>query len=740
MIIFTMLLCIACSTGTVFSQKSTTEPVLKKAGKLRAEGKLKEAVSELKDVIKRTNRNAAAYNLLGEIYVELENYEYYKLADRAFDMALRIEPDHPVYLSNYGNLKIKMKEYSRAERLFNRAIKKAPDYYGGYHGIANLYVDTGSDRYLYKVEDFLSGKIDTTTSYEYLLDHGRILTRKEKTNEALEIFTRMANMFPDDPLVKLSLSDLYRKIQDFERASHFYLTGLKDLKNEKELEKRYTFMKDLFTADERSYYKSLSLKEKVNYLLDFWKKNDPNLMTELNERLVEHFKRVEYALTFYRAGVFPGYDDRGMIYIRYGPPDSKFVSSAGNNVTFQGFGQMGVIQTRPNESWVYNSLHTYLSFDFVEYGNFYKLAHDLRDAIVNVPNVYMQMIATWDLNVLDPKLIAAKDLYRERSSLSPHYARLGYFDFSGPSQLYNFVQSSNDFTSMQRQARDDVPTEVFKPEFDFRPINVAISYAQFRGKENKTDLEIYLGIYANEDDFLFEEGKKIAPYNNKIVLLDSSFNRTENTKKEYSITLSPEANTNNIVGIFQEDLSLLPGKKNIGLQIDSDKNKRGGIYSINLELKDFTKEKLMVSDIQFSDYIVPVNSEEIASKHGLKINVYPFKSISKRKPIYAYYEIYNLTFDKNGKSRYQIEYSVRQTNTEGNLITRGIKGVINLFGGDQEKISTSYSRTGDSTTAYEYIRFNMEEISEGSALLVVTITDLNSGSQAVSEKEFIIEK
>jgi len=320
---FLSFLLIVLAFDLCLSQTKYTNPLFQKTVQLRDEGKLIDATFELKDVIKRNRRNAEAYNLLGELYVQLENFEYLKLADQAFDMALRIEPDNPDYLCRYGNLKIKLKEYSRAERLFNRAIKKDPEFYGGYHGIVNLFIDSGSDRFLYKVEEYLIDKIDNTESFDLLLDYGRILLKKNTTEDALNIFSKLENLHPENAMVKFCLSDLNRAIQNYEEASRHYIAGLKNLSDETELEKRYTFMRDLLTLDERSHYKRLTTEERVEFILKFWNKIDPNIITDLNERLVEHFKRVEHALTYFKAGVFPGYDDRGIVYIKYGPPDSN---------------------------------------------------------------------------------------------------------------------------------------------------------------------------------------------------------------------------------------------------------------------------------------------------------------------------------------------------------------------------------------------------------------------------------
>jgi GWxTD domain-containing protein len=56
-------------------------------------------------------------------------------------------------------------------------------------------------------------------------------------------------------------------------------------------------------------------------LYAWWQQHDPVLDTDLNERMVEHARRVAYALTHYGWDTPDiGMDDRGTTYVRYGPP------------------------------------------------------------------------------------------------------------------------------------------------------------------------------------------------------------------------------------------------------------------------------------------------------------------------------------------------------------------------------------------------------------------------------------
>jgi len=64
-------------------------------------------------------------------------------------------------------------------------------------------------------------------------------------------------------------------------------------------------------------------EEKESFVEQFWRRRDPDLRTGENEFRAEHFRRIEYANERYHAGIDGWKTDRGMIYIKYGPPDRR---------------------------------------------------------------------------------------------------------------------------------------------------------------------------------------------------------------------------------------------------------------------------------------------------------------------------------------------------------------------------------------------------------------------------------
>lgn len=84
-------------------------------------------------------------------------------------------------------------------------------------------------------------------------------------------------------------------------------------------------MKYIVSEDQLKELKKGNDKEKEKKFRAFWEKRDPTPNSEFNELMTEYYKRVHYAFVEYRSPENPnGQDtDRGEVYIKYGPPNSR---------------------------------------------------------------------------------------------------------------------------------------------------------------------------------------------------------------------------------------------------------------------------------------------------------------------------------------------------------------------------------------------------------------------------------
>ena len=95
-------------------------------------------------------------------------------------------------------------------------------------------------------------------------------------------------------------------------------------------------MRYIFSASEMRKMKNLSDKEKVDYIVEYWKKNDPNTETKINELLDElaiRFRFVNQNLSDISGSGWK--TDRGQIYLMHGKPFTVERYTNRNNDNFE---------------------------------------------------------------------------------------------------------------------------------------------------------------------------------------------------------------------------------------------------------------------------------------------------------------------------------------------------------------------------------------------------------------------
>lgn len=145
-------------------------------------------------------------------------------------------------------------------------------------------------------------------------ERGRLLLQKP----SLEIGRQYIRLATEE-----GADSLYR------RATGMYLWGISAERvepNRAALGEEIAFLEPLATDSElRSWRANLERGDPLIFrqLTGFWKKMDPTLSTEHNERLVEHWERIAYARKNFDRGQRTafGTDERGEVYLRYGEPD-----------------------------------------------------------------------------------------------------------------------------------------------------------------------------------------------------------------------------------------------------------------------------------------------------------------------------------------------------------------------------------------------------------------------------------
>jgi GWxTD domain-containing protein len=149
----------------------------------------------------------------------------------------------------------------------------------------------------------------------------------------------------------------------------------------------------IITDEEKQGFKRLKTdEERQQFVEQFWLRRDPTPDTEENEYKEEHYRRIAYANDHYASGI-PGWKtDRGMIYIKNGPPDEIDSHPSGGSYERPIEEGGGETSTFPFEDWRYRYLEgvgTNVIIEFVDTtmsGEYHiSLDPEEKDALLYVP-------------------------------------------------------------------------------------------------------------------------------------------------------------------------------------------------------------------------------------------------------------------------------------------------------------------------------------------------------------------
>lgn len=307
-----------------------------------------EAIFPLRVVAHQRPRDKNANLKLG--YAFLED-KYYRGAKWAFRKAAALPGNDPEPYYGMGLVLMELhNERYQAITYFRKALMRDRDFVDAQYKIALV-------RYMLNEHDVkpeLDRVLKTDPEYAdaYLLMGDWYANFMEDYEEAIVWYTRYLAMRPADQKVGRRLGHAYLKVKDYDRilkkvraftheypdaielmpivaqacakrnkydmAMGFFSTYISRL----DLEQRelYRDISLIASPEEVAEYERTSGAAREAYLESFWTVRDPDIGTSVNERLLEHYRRVWYASLEFSDGKKP-WDRRGEVYVRFGDPD-----------------------------------------------------------------------------------------------------------------------------------------------------------------------------------------------------------------------------------------------------------------------------------------------------------------------------------------------------------------------------------------------------------------------------------
>ena len=680
----------------IFSQDSTAsqqidpqnvEYYLNWGKQLTTAGKLDSAEKILKKAIRKNKKIAEIYFALGYVYYSKGKYRLIP-----FEKLLEL---------------LKVDNYSTAIKNFKKALTLKPDYWEAMYFLGRTYLAQNSSKSLVKAEQEFQKVMNYDRHYkDVVYQLAQVYKNQKELDKAIYLFQQIIAEEEKNGKAQVILAEVYFEKGMNRQACYFYNLGMDNLNDEDLLETFYDQLNFLMTDQEKSEYKNAPLARKGFIFKKFWTIRDPSPGSVENERLIEHYRRIRFVREHFHFTAPPYYDDRGRIYIKLGEPDYRYVAPV-TEFAFYG-----------SESWSYENIYKGLVFDFVENGGVYRLVEDLREAAGPAAGA-------------TNRLAVAEALYEQRSHISNSYTKLST----------NFDETRlNEYIISRNQAIIATPPEVYRHPVEVKPLPLVYRMAQFRGEYRKTNLEIYFGISGNSLSFKKNDEKVYyADLEYSVVAIDSLFNDAVNIREQTKLETKEFSSKKSKNFVLREVAKLEQGDYWINLLVKAPDSKSSALIKKNIAVRDFSGSNLNLSDIQLSLQIKPAEATSSPQyvKHDLNIVPYPFFSIYRGTAIFIYYEIYNLKYKEQAEVDYNIEYKIETLKPEESFWSK----FGNIFSSSKHPIiSLTEERKGDSSTAIEYIAFDLNKLSYGLNKLTVIVTDKLSAEQVSSSIEFDLIK
>ncbi len=190
----------------------------------------------------------------------------------------------------------------------------------------------------------------------------------------------------------------------------------------------------IISNEESRIFMELPPEARGKFIEDFWRRRDPSPTTERNEFKEIYYRRIEEANHLFR-GAKPGWlQDRGRIYILFGPPNERLTNPMGGRPMDAYTDPRDNLQSqrqatgeKPTEVWVYYNLFSHMQkpqevrlifVDLHGTGD-YVLTTDLDETIPGSLHAAVQ-----------PNIFQVHELSKEEAARQRQFFEAGLFNFS----------------------------------------------------------------------------------------------------------------------------------------------------------------------------------------------------------------------------------------------------------------------------------------------------------------------
>ncbi|MDE2998997.1 MAG: tetratricopeptide repeat protein [Gemmatimonadota bacterium] len=691
---------------------------------------------------------AARYGL-GRVYLELMNNP--RRALKNLERAVRIDSTYADAHQLMGRAHLKMGRKEEVLASARAALRHDPNHAPTFMLLADTYLSLGNTpvaiRYFH---EFLSREPDDEES---AFDFAMHLLKIERYDEVLQLAALMGRErgLPLEAQVLAAWGDHEEALGVFER----YISLLPP-----EERSAYYDISNVGGPEDVAAYRNTPPKDREAFLRGFWLQRDPFKTSGGAMRRVEHYRRVWRAMTLYGGIAWP-FDARGRVFVRYGEPDWK---SSWKEVN----AQVPIKVQRVQEKLAFQ-LYGRHGMDMTFIGPVYPIRSD-RSAEKRLHQ------SEWRTNskpLGGPEETDVGLTFYKPVTTSMDYSRVGwevwvYADIENGlevvftdelySGIYDFAPEPTpdgydlDELSMQRMGpmrrlmtrlpnlapgarvariSKDLPERYDLSHLD--PMEFYYEALTFRGRNGEADLQLNLGLPL--DNVLVDGDRDTTvTLERRIALIEDRTEEVRKTRDRLDLRISPSSRGTGLLAVDRVDLTAAPGAYRLALQMSRLNSNRLQAYHQEVEVPDYDSGELLLSDLQVAYRVVEAGpgADPKSVRGQWQIAAAPSRAFRSGEPVYVYFEIYNLTRDSFGNTRYEVGYEVRRGRKKLNTLARK---------GSGEVVSVSYGQVGASPHESDYVELDLRKGKPGRYRVRMTVKDLVSGRETAREGRFqILEK
>jgi hypothetical protein len=273
-------------------------------------------------------------------------------------------------------------------------------------------------------------------------------------------------------------------------------------------------------------------------------------------------------------------------------------------------------------------------------------------------------------------------------------------------------------------------TESSNYEYDFKLIEMPYEILSFKGDSGMASLDLFYGVDGSEIDLRTVEQNNMLNLSVRVVFYDYQWRVVFNTDQSHQQIIPVNADEWDIITITELfRFEVKPDSYHCEIQIRDKTSNKAAIIKGQYKIQNYWLPDLQISDIILSGPVLRTSLESIFERGNISYQPHMFNSYQEKDTVGIYFEIYNLNFDENDMTSFQVSWALQDTSTAGGFLSDD----------QSEKIETSLDYNGTSRDEQIYLNIDLINREEGTYKLRMAIMDNVSGNIATKDVIFSIE-